>query len=180
MIVYIAVALAALGIYMGVIEVKFHVEKLGNISAITQGVGSWQDVLAKAQYYGTVWKRDAERHFASSPDAKFNLDITYLKTDTNNLAKALDAKAGINVIVTKSRLLSETVNRTKDEMKTVSKDEIAKVRDDALKALAQAQVQLDRLKGVANQYKQAQDQLEQIIQSSPTPTPTPSKIPLKF
>ncbi len=180
MIVYMLVAVAALGIYMGVIQVTFHGEKLGNISAITQGIGSWQDALATAQYYGTVWKRSIERNFAGSADAKFNLDIGYVKTDTSNLAKSLDAKSDLHIIVTTSKLLSETLSRTKGEMKDVSKDLVTKESDDLVKTFTQAQIQLDRLKGVANQYKQAQDQLEQIMKTSPAAAPTPSKIPLKF
>lgn len=161
-IVYLAVALSAIGIYMGALQVTFHPEKLGNISAITQGVGSWQDAVAKLQYYGILGKRSVERSFASSVDAKFSLDITYLKADASSLGKALDANAGVNIIVVKAKLLSDTLNRAKDEMKDVSKDGIAKNRDDALRAFADAQVQLDRLKAVANTYKQAQDQLEQL------------------
>ena len=168
LLIYAAFALVLLGTYMGAIEVKFHPEKLGNISAITQGVGSWQDALAKGQYYGTIWKRGIERYFASSADAKFNLDIAYVKNDTENLKKVLEANGGVNVIVIKAKLLSETLATAKDELKNVSEDGIAKVRDDALKVFAQAQIQLDRLKGVANQYKQAQDQLEQFA------------VPLKF
>lgn len=171
-IVYLIVALSAIGIYMGVIEVKFHGEKLGNISAITQGIGSWQDVVAQAEYYGILGKRTAERYFASSADAKFNLDITYVKADTKSLAKALDAHDGVKSIVLKATLLSDTLNKAKDEMKDVSKDGMAKIRDDALKGFADAQVQLDRLKAVAGTYKQAQDQLDKL--SSPSP------IPLKF
>ena len=161
-IVYLVVALSALGIYMGAIQVTFHPEKLGNLSAITQGVGSWQDAVAKLQYYGTLGKRGVERYLASSADAKFSLDVTYVKADASSLAKALDANAGVNIIVVKAKLLSDTLNRTKNEMKDVSKDSIAKNRDDALKAFVDAQIQLDRLKAVANTYKQAQDQLEQL------------------
>jgi hypothetical protein len=171
-IIYLAVALSALGIYMGVIQVNFHLEKLGNISSITHGIGNWQDAVAQGQYYGTVWKRTAELYFASSADAKFNLDVGYVSSDSENLKKALDAGSGVNIIVIKSKLLSDTLNRAKDEMKNVSKDGIAKVRDDALKAFASAQVQLDRLQAVANQYKDAQSKLEQIAK--------PTKIPLKF
>lgn len=171
-IVYLIVAVSAIGIYLGVIEVKFHPDKLGNLSTITQGVGSWQDVVAKAEYYGTIGKRTAERYFASSADAKFTLDIAYVREDANSLAKALDAHDGVNSIVLKATSLSDTLNRTKSEMKDVSKDGIAKVRDDALKVFADAQIQLNRLKAVSNTYKQAQDQLEKLS--------IPSPIPLKF
>lgn len=147
---------------MGAIQVTFHTEKLGNLSVITRGIGSWQDVVAKAQYYGIVGKRSVERYFASSTDAKFNLDVTYVQASAKDLAKALDSNAGVNIVVVKAKLLSDTLKSTKDEMKDVSKDEIAKVRDSALKAFADAQVQLDRLKAVADKYKEAQVQLEQL------------------
>lgn len=163
-IVYLAVALSAFGIYMGVIQVTFHADKLGTISAITQGIGSWQDASAKAQYYGIIGKRNAELYFASSIDKKFTLDIAYVQADAKNLGKALDAKAGVNVVVLKATMLTNSVMRAKDEMKNVSKDQLAKTQTDALKAFADAQIQLDRLKGMADSYKKAQVQLDKLSQ----------------
>lgn len=168
-----AVALAALGAYMGVIQFTFHWDKLGNISSITQGVSNWQDAVSKADYYGVTWKRKVELYFAGSDDARFSLDVGYVSSDADALGKALDAKSDAGVIIPKAQLLTESLTRAKSESDKVSKDAMAKVRDQAVKAYASAQTQLDRLHTLSDQYKQYQTQLDNLGK-------TETKIPLKF
>jgi hypothetical protein len=170
MLLYIAVALSALGIYTGAIEVRIHAEKLSSISGLLHGVSSLEDVLAQGQYYGTVWKRQAELYFAGSVDAKFTLDVGYIKTDTAALKKALDANAKPNIVIVKSKLLKESVDRAKGELNSVSEKTIATLRSEYIQVFAEAQKQLERLNALSDKLKKYQTELESIG----------NKIPLKF
>lgn len=174
-LLYIAVALSVVGIYTGVIEVRIRMEKLPAISSLSRGVSSWEDASAQARYYGTRWKRQAELYFAGSIDAKFTLDVGYVKTDTATLKKALDANATPKSIIVKSKLLKESVDRARGALDSVSEKTIAKLRDEYVRVFAEAQKQMERLSALSEKFKQYQTELESISTSKDD-----KKIPLKF
>lgn len=175
MLWWLAVVVSAIGIYLGAIQVTFHIEKLGNISSLLQGVSTWQDALAKGQYYVITWKRTAELYFASSSDAKLKLDVTYLTADTASLKTALDATASDSVIITKAQLLSDSLKRLKAQTSDASEKVLKETQAEVVKAIAGAEEQLARLQALSKKYEQYKEKINELSE-----TPTASKIPLKF
>lgn len=174
------IALAIAGVATGVIEVRINSEKLSAVPAtISQAIGSG-NILSQGEYYVTTWKRKAEIAIANSDDKKFELYMKYVERDTEKLKEALDAKKSPDAIVLRSKLLNESLDEAKKAVEHISDEAIAKVRDAWLKALGNANQELARLSGVAEEYKKFQEEIEKIAPSgSPEASPTP-KIELKF
>lgn len=172
------IALAAVGIFTGVIEVKINAEKLGSVPAtISQAVGNG-NILSQGEYYLTTWKRKAELTIANSNDKKFELNMKYVEQDTKKLKEALDAKKAPDAIILRSKLLGESVESAKKTIEDISDEAIGKLRDAWLKILASANVELGRLSGLADEYKKYQEKIKELA-PSPQITPTPT-IELKF
>lgn len=178
------IAIAGIGIATGVIEVKINSEKLSAIPAIVQDFITSKDLLAQGEYYITSWKRKAEVAMANSDDKKFDLYVAYVQTDTEKLKDAFDKNAAPGSIIVRTKLLNESVALAKEGVENISEEAIASTRDAWVKTLADANTQLQRLSALAGEYKQYQEQLEDLAPSpaeapSPSPEATP-EIPLKF
>lgn len=178
------IVLAALAVVTGVVEVRLNTEKLGDIPATIQKAIGGKDLLAQGEYYLTGWKRKAELATTNGDDKKFELHVKYVEADTTSLKDALDANAQAAGIILKSKRLTESVNDAKAAANAVSEDTIARMRDTWLKALAEANVQLARLSGLAGEYEKYQKQLETLAPSATpeaaSPSPQEGAIPLKF
>lgn len=178
------IAIAGIGIATGAIEVKINSEKLSAIPAIVQDFITSKDLLAQGEYYITSWKRKAEVAMANSDDKKFDLYVKYVEIDTEKLQKALDSNAAPGSVIVRTKLLNESVDLAKKGVEDISEEAIASTRDSWLKTLADANTQLQRLSALAGEYKQYQEQLEDLAPNpaeapSPSPEATP-EIPLKF
>jgi|SRR3989344_5889607 len=171
----VLVAIVA-GIALGVIEVKFHLDKIGGApAAIQQAIGDGS-VISQVEYYFTTWKRHVEVTISSSNNKKFEIRMKHVEQDTKKLQDALNAKKDPGVIIVKSKLLNESLGYAKEALEDVSDEALKKLRDPWVKTLASANQELARLPALADEYKKYQEQIENIV---PSPQISP-KIELKF
>ncbi len=176
------IALAVAGVISGVFEVRVHPEKFGNAFAgAKQFIGS-KDIIANSQYYAITWMRKAEIAVAGDEDETFTIYMKHVEKDAEALKQAIDMNKSPGVVVAKSRLLDESLQRAKSAVETISDDAMARVRDQWVKVLSSANQQLGRLAGVAGEYQQYKEALEGIApaQQEEASDPTPTPVPLKF
>lgn len=183
LVLAIVVALAVIGIFTGAIKIQLDNEKLSELPKTVLGFANNKSVASNFSYYFTAWKRKAELAIAGSTEKKFELDIKYVEIDTAKLKAALDANTNPAEILVKSKLLNESIVRAKQGAEEISDEAIARLRDSWLKILAAADLELQRLGGLADEYKKFQEELQKLAPvATPTPSPTPTEtpVPLKF
>ncbi len=181
LVLFLVIALAIVGVFTGAIKIQLDNEKLSALPSTVQQFVTNQSVASNALYYLTAWKRKAELAIAGSAEKKFELDMKYVGVDTEKLKAALDANSNPADIIVKTKLLNESIARAKQGVEEISDEAIAKLRDGWLKLLAAADLELQRLSGLADEYKKFQTELEKLAPSeTPTPTPTETPVPLKF
>jgi hypothetical protein len=177
-LILIIIVLVGVGVVTGVIEVKIHADKLSSVPSTIQQVVTNGSILSQGEYYLTTWKRGAELAIANSDDKQFKLHMKYVENDTEKLKKALDEKKSPDTIILRSKLLNESLEKAKETVEDISDEAMNEVRDSWVKILANANQELGRLGGLADEYKKYQEQIEKIA-PTPAPSPTP-KIELKF
>lgn len=171
LVLFLIIAVFAVGILSGTIKIQIDSEKLNDLPKTAQALLNNQSVISNISYYFTIWKRKAELAIAGSAEKKFELDMKYVGIDTEKLKAALDANTNPADIIMKSKLLNESIARAKQGVEEISDQAIATLRDQWLKILAAADLELQRLSSLAGEYKKYQQQLEKL---APTP------VPLKF
>lgn len=171
LVLFLIVVIVAIGIFTGTIKIQIDSEKLNDLPKTAQALLNNQSVISNISYYFTIWKRKAELAIAGSAEKRFELDMKYVGIDTGKLKAALDANTNPADIIMKSKLLNESIARAKQGVEEISDQAIATLRDQWLKILAAADLELQRLSSLAGEYKKYQEQLEKL---APTP------VPLKF
>ena len=173
LVFFLVIALVAVGIFTGAIKIQVDSQKVSELPKTVLGFVNNQSVASNVTYYLTAWKRKAELAIAGSAEKKFELDMKYVEVDTGKLKAAIDANTNPADIIMKSKLLNEGIARAKKGVEEISDEAIARLRDPWLKILATADLELQRLGGLADEYKKFQEELTKL---APTATP----VPLKF
>ncbi len=179
LVLFLVVVIVVIGLFTGTIKIQIDSEKLNELPKTAQAFLSNQSVASDISYYFTMWKRKAELAIAGSAEKKFELDMKYVGIDTEKLKIALDTNTNPADIIVKSKVLNESIARAKQGVEEISDKAIATFRDQWLKILAAADLELQRLSSLASEYEKYQEQLEKLAPVHVV-SPTPSAIPLKF
>ncbi|OGY31493.1 MAG: hypothetical protein A3C02_00875 [Candidatus Andersenbacteria bacterium RIFCSPHIGHO2_02_FULL_45_11] len=177
LVLFLIIALTVIGVFTGAIKIQLDNEKLSELPKTVGQFVTNQSVASNASYYFTTWKRKAELAIAGSAEKKFELDMKYVEADTAKLKAAIDANTNPADIIMKTKLLNEGIARAKQGVEEISDEAIARLRDSWLKILAAGDLELQRLGGLADEYKKFQEELTKL---APPTTPTATPVPLKF
>lgn len=190
----LALAAVAVGIFGGVIEVKWHPDKLsavpGNITEIVQD-GS---LIERGRAYITSLKRTGEFWLIRDERQRLEIATTYISVDSQRLDKLLLDNREPAFILPQARLLAESMERAKDITGKASVNTVASLQAEAKTALREAAATVERLTETHADYKDLEQKFANVVsvlakqlgswgeqtgdvagaKDTPTPTPSPS------
>lgn len=150
-------------IWFGVLEVKIHPDKLGQLPGTALSFLDRQD-LGEQIRVGTIRvKRSLELQFLAREDErKAELALMYLETDTQRLSEIIKDKANTpQLLVPQIQLLTGSIKRVKDLEEQGKLD--GHFEAEANKKLTQAQLVLDQLKDAQAKNKSQQEKLDKAV-----------------
>lgn len=176
----ITTILVILLVWTGVLEVRVHPEKLGNVSSTLAGVFSHGDILQTLKVQAIKIKREGELWLIKEDNKKVEVVTKYVKKDSDDLGKILEEnKDDPKKILPQVELLSSSIKRLRDLEKSVTDETIKAYSGDFADAFSQAQKALDRLKEVQKEQEKLQEKfneatwlLEDGVKEQPTPEAT--------
>ncbi|MEK7556828.1 MAG: hypothetical protein AAB538_02520 [Patescibacteria group bacterium] len=190
-------AIAAL-ILGGVIEIRFHGEKLADvpkgIAAAAQDGSMYEKIRARA--VGT--KRVAERLIIKDDKQRLEIALRYVEEDSARLRRLSEEGNGPEKLAAQVGLLEDSLSRVREQSQAVSIEDLRAFKDKAQASLALAREAVEISDQVKEHFETLKNRLAEVRESienqvgrlesaedsgdvaaTVTPSPEPS-IPLKF
>lgn len=203
---WIAVGLVVVGLVSGVIEVRFHSERLSGVSQQARDLVGDGSLLAQLRVWATQSKRWVEQWMIKDSEQKLTIALGYVASDAEQLSKTLDASADKPTqVLPYAELLLASMVRVDELMADAGAAELAAVRSEAEAAAQAASASLQQLQKLAAQQNDLSEAFskttaalkeritnlnpdlpqseggDQLNSVSPLPSPTPEPvIPLEF
>lgn len=203
---WIVVGLVVVGLVSGVIEVRFHSERLSGVSQQVGDVVGDGFSMVQLRVWATQGKRAVEQWMIKDADQKLTITLGYVTADAEQLQTMLEAKPTKPAqILPQAELLLASITKVSEVMEEVDAEKLVNVQEEAETAAQVASASLEQLQELAAEQNdlseafsqttaalkerilnlnpdasesESEDQLNS-VSSLPSPTPEPV-IPLEF
>lgn len=182
----------------GVIEVRFHPEKIADVPGAVASAARDGSLYEKARVQAVSLKRTAEGWLIKDDQQRLTVALGNVERDSQRLKALSERGAKDGALAAQSGLLEKSFDHLSEVSQSVSLDDLVSLKDKVAEAVHNAQATLNaitewqsRFTKLAETFESAKQALEHqvgqfgdVAGTSTSPTPTPenssSAIPLKF
>lgn len=163
LITIVALVVLAIFILTGVLEIKFHGEKLSDIPRNLVLAGSSKSTWVKIRNTGVHWKRSGEQWLVKENAQKLELALGYVEKDSQDLLETVSTSAADpEVIALQAELLIKSLRRASDVITHAPADVLADAREDAEQSFSSAHNALAKLSQAREERQALNERLAEL------------------
>jgi hypothetical protein len=163
-ITFLVVVALVVGIAGGVIEVKWHADKLsalpGNLAKMAQDGSLWE----KGRTLATSLKRQGEFWLIRDERQRLEIATNYISVDASRLNTLLEDKADPATILPQAELLTASIERAAKATSDSSVDIVASLQGETKQAFGEAAETVKRLTATHEDYKNLEQKFAGIVE----------------
>jgi hypothetical protein len=159
------VAIVAIAVFMltGVLEIKFHGDKLSDIPRNIVLAGSSKSTWVKIRNTGVHWKRNGEQWLVKDNAQKLELSLGYVEKDSQSLLDTVATSAADpEVIALQAELLIKSLRRASDVITHAPADVLASARGSAEQSFSTAHNALAKLSEAREERQALNERLAEL------------------
>lgn len=163
-IAIVAIAVAALLVASGAVEVKLHVDRLKDVPGYVTKIATDPAVRGKARIWFVNAKRDGEQWLANKDEQKkLKLALIYVAEDADSLAKNLEDGSKEAKRTQDAQLLLKSLERASTLLAKAPVETLAENREEGQETLGKAKDSLLKFAELEGTAQEAGEQVNNVI-----------------